>query len=69
MVADTQVSPQHRPVQAPQLRVPPQPLPTLPQIIVPHAVARSSGVQPQTFAVVPPPQVSGATHWVVPQST
>ena len=55
--------------QAPQLSVPPQPFGMLPQTCVPQTSAGNAGLQPQTFAVPPPPQVWGATHWVVPQST
>ena len=57
------------PGQAPQITLPPQPFETVPQICVPQTWVGSAGVQPQTLTVPPPPQVWGATHWVVPQST
>jgi hypothetical protein len=49
----------------PQKRVSPQPFGIEPQI----RPLQTVGVHPQTLGMVPPPQVSGATHWVVPQST
>ena len=47
----------------PQLRVPPQPSATEPQFL--PSAAQLVGVQPQTLAVPPPPQVWGEVH--VPQ--
>jgi hypothetical protein len=47
-------------VHEPQDSVPPQPLGMLPQFL-PWA-AQVVGLQPQTFAVPPPAQVSGALH-------
>ena len=56
--------------QPPQLTTPPQPFAAVPQIWPDwQAWVGSSGVQPHTLAVPPPPQVSKPVHWVVPQST
>ena len=51
--------------QGPQSSVPPQPSAIIPQVA--PAAAQVVGVQPQTFGVPPPPQVSGAVQ--VPQLT
>jgi len=45
------------PEQLPQLRLPPQPLEMLPQFL--PCAAQVVGVQPQTLAVPPPPQLLG----------
>ena len=50
----------------PQLTVPPHPLETVPQLSPAGQVV--AAVQPQTFGVPPPPQVSGAVH-AGPQDT
>ena len=58
-------------VQVPQVCSPPQPFGTVPQALPEHAVALTDGVQPQTFAVPPPPQVWGDVQppqsWVLLQ--
>jgi hypothetical protein len=47
---------------APQTIAPPQPSAAVSQSWAPHAAAADFGVQPQTFAVAPPPQVCGAAQ-------
>ena len=53
-------------VHEPHVYVPPQPFETEPQFLPEQAVVCDVGVQPQTFAAPPPPQVWGDVH--VPQT-